>query len=450
MPDERSASRYARLKDSRGRFPITGAELGASPTGAARIEFAFPDEPDPAPLPAFNLESLAGSLPAIPQVSQDLLLARLRENALATGPIFGEAAAESATEWLCEIRIAQAALRIQQSINGDLDIARLGDIVVASEVCDAGTGEVAFRSYCLSLVVGVGIEAALERLFPAMPWMKRFADDGGSCDYAFACCDASDDQHVLDIHLIAFPHEIRTGDYAVMTDYFARVGYDVSDALAADAAERGVELAAVDPAPAGELLVGESSAREAVIDAADAPHLQRLVHVLIALHTEGVHVDLFKSDGSADFLAFDTYLSSLWYDFAMRLGTVKMGYCLQCGKGFSTTGHRGMDKEYCSEACRTQAKNERRRAQKAQLRKLFMEGRAVAEVAAEVYPDMAPAVAQDNVRKELRRWPALKHAVEEDLLAGDGAFTKRCLEDDAIDRDFVVRKAKLAAKRRRG
>ena len=79
MTGDGDAGRYARLKDSRGRFPVTGVEFGASATGAAQIEFAFPDEPEAVRGSGFNLESLAGSLPAIPQIPQDLLLARLRE-----------------------------------------------------------------------------------------------------------------------------------------------------------------------------------------------------------------------------------------------------------------------------------------------------------------------------------------------------------------------------------
>ena len=428
---------YRRLKSSRGRFPITGVELRKSPKGFAEIAFIFPNETSDGAmtLPAFDLETLACSLPSYPLSDQEELIERIGTAAKTCGPLLGFSRPESLSDWMAEIRIAQAALGIQRAINGDAPFGGPGVPVVKSLVRDKD-GEVAFASYCLSLVSGVEGSSQLESTFPCMPWMKRFADED-SCDYVFVCADDSDEQHMIDIHLIAFPRDIPTVDYSFMTAYFDRLGHDVS-AVGDDYGVVG-ESKLADP--------DAMQAEECPLSKDDAPHLQHLVHALIALHTEPVHVDLFKSDGSRDFLAFDTYLSSLWYDFAMRLGQVKVGYCVQCGRGFSLTGHRGMDKEYCSEACRTQAKNERRRAQVTALRTAFMEGATVAEIAADVYTDMAKRPAQDAVRKSLRRWPELKRAVEEDLENGDGTFTRRCVDEGAVDSEWLKRKVKAVARK---
>ena len=433
-PDPRH---YQRLKSSHGRFPVEGVEISASRTGQAHITFRFPDAVPAASPPAFDIESLACSLPSVADIPQDVLIERLESCALTCGPLLGQALPESALSWVCEVRIAQAALAIQRAINADAPLVSRGMPVVKSVVHDSSSEQVLFTSYCLSVVVGMDGDTALEDSFPRMPWMKRFVDDK-SCDYAFVCCDTRDVQHVLDIYLVSFARDVPTVDYSYMVDYFTGLGLQVADADASDFASEGAEA-----------LSGVAVSEERKLAKTDIPHLQHLVHVLIDLHMQGARVDLFKSDGSKDFLAFDTYASKLWYDFAMRLGQVKVGYCVQCGKGFSLTGHRGIAKEYCSEACRTQAKNQRRRAQLARAREQFMEGATVQQIARDVYADMAARPAQAAVRRALKQWPTLKRAIEQDLQSGDGSLTRRCVEQGAVDKDFLARKANAAATRNR-
>lgn len=430
---------YRRLKTSRGRFPIMDVELRNSARGHAEIAFGFPDAPRSDHVVPFSLETLACSLPSYPLEDQVELIKRIGGVARECGPLLGLPEPESVADWMSEIRIAQTALGLQQVINGDAPIDSAHASVAKSVVRKSRSGKVAFTSFCLSLVSGVGASARLEGTFPRMPWMKRFADED-ACDYVFVCNDVSSEQHVIDVHLIAFPEDIPTVDYSFMTAYFEALGHDVSD-LSGEF-EVGTIAESVLAKP------GKTRSEASEIIKEDALHLQHLVHALIALHIEPVHVDLFKSDGSRDFLAFDTFLSSLWYDFAMRLGQVKVGYCVQCGRGFSLTGHRGMSKEYCSEACRTQAKNERRRTQAAALRAAFMEGRTVAEIAAEVYADMAARPAQDAVRKSLRTWPVLKRAIEDDLRNGDGTFTRRCVDEGAVDPEWLKCKMRAVARTR--
>ena len=437
-PEEQSLTLdYRRLKTSRGRFPVADACLRNSDDGLAQVVFTFDDAGAHSPAP-FDLETLACALPYAGGMEQADLVERIASCARSCGPLLGQPVAESATDWVCEIGIAQAALRLQQAVNGDVSLASPALPIVKSGVWEETTHVPLFTSYCVSLRSGMAGDGRLESCFPRMPWMKRFANDGGSCDYAFVCCDDSQDEHVLDIHLISFPRDVPTVDYSFMTAYFKGLGYDVSAANAEDAF------------PLAETpLAGRIVSDEMALNKEDAPHVQRLVHVIVALHTEGVHVDLFKADGSNDFLAFDTYISSLWYDFAMRLGSVKVGYCVQCGRGFSLTGHRGMAKEYCSESCRTQAKNERRRAQVARARELYWEGEAVGEVASAVYPEMGERAACDAIRKALRQWPALKRAIEDDLKNGDGSLTKRCVDEGAVDENWLARKARALVKRRK-
>lgn len=428
---------YRRLKSSRGRYPVEGALIAKGQDGTAAIVFDFPASPKDAPAAPFDVETLASLLPNAAMLSQDAILSRFVETALLTGPLFGDAADEAVADWECEVRIAQCALTLQEIINGDKPVDFAMNPVDKIVVSRQDDGSPIFSSYFLSLPMGLGA-GRLEGLFPAMPWMKRFAASD-TYDYVFAVPDEDDSQRYLDLILVSFPGEISAEGYTFLVSYFQEMQLELAGVMQQEEGFTEDDL----------MPVGQASIQESALDAADLPQLQRLVHAIITLHLQGIHVDLFKSDGSSDFLAFENYLSSLWYDFAMHLGAVKVGYCSECGRGFSLTGHRGMEREYCSEQCRAKARNERRRVRVEQSRKDFLEGKSVNEIARGVYGDMALQPALDQVRKNLSTWPKLKQAVRKSMAEGDGAFVRRCLQERAVDEDFVRREASALLKRRR-
>ena len=211
---------YRRLKSSRGRFPVCGVELRNSARGHAEVAFSFAEAPasNSAAAPPFDLETLACSLPSYPLADQAELVERIRGAAQVCGPLLGEPTPESLTDWMAEIRIAQAALGIQRAINGDAPLNGPGVPVVKSRLVDE-RGNAVFTSFCLSLACGLEGETQLEGMFPRMPWMKRFSDEG-SCDYAFVCADSLEGQRIIDLHLITFAQDVPTVDYSFMTAYF--------------------------------------------------------------------------------------------------------------------------------------------------------------------------------------------------------------------------------------
>ena len=82
-------------------------------------------------------------------------------------------------------------------------------------------------------------------------------------------------------------------------------------------------------------------AEDSPLDVADAPVLAALVQAMIAAHLGGAIIDVFQGDAVTGYLAFDSLLSWLWYDFSRTLSKISVGYCERCGKPFSLTGHRG-------------------------------------------------------------------------------------------------------------
>ena len=51
------------------------------------------------------------------------------------------------------------------------------------------------------------------------------------------------------------------------------------------------------------------------------------------------------------------------------------------------------------------------------------------------------------IRKSLRKWPELKRAVEDDLRRGDGALTRRCVDEGAVNPEWIARKLKAVETR---
>lgn len=124
-------------------------------------------------------------------------------------------------------------------------------------------------------------------------------------------------------------------------------------------------------------------------------------------------MDVFAADERTGHLSFASRLSWLWYDFSRRLDVARIGYCARCRRPFSLVGHRGVDRRFCSQACKTAAKNERSHRRRDALRRDFLAGAPVEEVASRYFEGDDPADARAKALRELETWPALKHAVDE-------------------------------------
>ena len=144
-----------------------------------------------------------------------------------------------------------------------------------------------------------------------------------------------------------------------------------------------------------------------------------MVHALVAAHLLHARVDVFSADENTGHLRFPSYLGWLWYDFSCRLDVARIGYCARCRKPFSLVGHRGIDRRFCSEACKTAAKNERTRSRRNALRQAFLAGETVRALAGRHYPGEPAAAAAAKVRRELETWPKLKHEVD-DAIGAEG------------------------------
>ena len=109
---------------------------------------------------------------------------------------------------------------------------------------------------------------------------------------------------------------------------------------------------------------------------------------------------------------------------------MKIGLCEVCGKGFSLTGHRGIKRRFCSEECKTKAKNRRRKEATVRVREMFAEGMSVAQIAAEMYPKDAAVTGEQKVQALLGQWVELKHRLAAEAAAGENRpLALRCAEE---------------------
>ena len=123
----------------------------------------------------------------------------------------------------------------------------------------------------------------------------------------------------------------------------------------------------------------------------DFPLRSRLMHALVSLHLEGAHVDVFATDGGGDFMTFDSHLCCLWYEFAKKLGKVRIGYCAQCEEASRLPG-TGASSGASAARCKTKAKNERAGALRDEARARFFEASPSPPCPRSLFPKTIPFV----------------------------------------------------------
>jgi len=430
-----------RLRTSRARYPVKDARVAIGKDERRRVEFVFAEEwDDPRPI---TLEELAGCLRASHDLDADEICSRIAQLARKTGPLFGDASDEAVSDWQLAIDAAQEALRMQQQVNGTRPWSNEAERIVKIVVVDTA-GKELFTCYNYLFSIGGTTQGHYSKSIPMSSWVKSF-DDGRGGDYIFATRSQEGNVDAFDICLVSCKSALSVALLAQMLCFFNDQPLTRSELLemGVDRLE-GVDVDEVENAAAA--LDGADAVRfkEEDVGKADMLHVQRIVQAVAALHLQRVTVDLFKSDDTDDSLSFDTFLSSLWYDFAMRAKVVKVGYCAECGKGFSLTNHRGVEKKYCSDECRTKAKNRRERRRVEEARKRYMAGESIREIAKALYPNKGERAATRDIVMALAKWPRLKQAIKAECLSpGDHPFSHRCCKDGIIgSRELELLEAK--------
>ena len=434
-------------KTSQGRLPVVGARL-VKGAGDGEADGAHEGED----LIAFDLVSpqdLGSAARPVRLGLEDLSVIRAgggvdRKDVLAlacvSGPLFGEGPYERVVDWLAALSVARQAVLIQEVLNGTKPPAP-ALLPVEKRVVENVRTRKRFCIYSAAFDLGDAEGSAYLRMLPELPLLRKFRSSD-SFDYAFAAKEVADGKATLLLFLLSFDEEIDVSDFAAAVRYFAgdEAVSCVADAfgLTSAGAESDFDLLS----RADNLLASAD-----VVSVGDFPHVQRLVHALASLHLRGARVDLFAADESDDFMTFETYLCCLWYGFAKKLSDVRIGYCAQCGKGFSLTGHRGIERRFCSERCKTKAKNDRASAQRDEVRERFYAGASVEQLACEVFPKDPSSRAVERVVAQLKGWKKLQHDLDAALVL-KGSREKllaRCLAQGVVSEAEVAMRMRYLA-----
>ena len=316
-----------------------------------------------------------------------------------TGPLFGVRDNELVRDWAYAAVSALVAVRIQEFLNGNCNIAKVSAIRQIDKV--AITSE-ADRSSFSMYSIYLGISGGYAACFQSLPIIRRIESNDGFF-YAFVSATGDAAGSVVEFRVFSFDHELTLEDFETLKLLLA-LSDDDSRAALQHLKLVPSEQSYYDIAPDASIVP-----QNRPLDDTDKGALTALVQALVIAHLSGAHVDVFQGSESTGFLSFDSYLSWLWFDFSRKLSTVRIGYCEQCGRAFSLAGHRGMERKYCSEKCKTDAKNEKTRQETLEIRRRFSAGQSINEIAE------ATERRPDYIRKQLSKWTQLKHELEDDL-----------------------------------
>ena len=316
-----------------------------------------------------------------------------------TGPLFGVRDNELVRDWAYAAVSALVAVRIQEFLNGNCNIAKVSAIRQIDKV--AITSE-ADRSSFSMYSIYLGISGGYAACFKSLPIIRRIESNDGFF-YAFVSATGDAAGSVVEFRVFSFDHELTLEDFETLKLLLA-LSDDDSRAALQHLKLVPSEQSYYDIAPDASIVP-----QNRPLDDTDKGALTALVQALVIAHLSGAHVDVFQGSESTGFLSFDSYLSWLWFDFSRKLSTVRIGYCEQCGRAFSLAGHRGMERKYCSEKCKTDAKNEKTRQETLEIRRRFSAGQSINEIAE------ATERRPYYIRKHLSKWTQLKHELEDDL-----------------------------------
>lgn len=351
---------------------------------------------------------------------------------------------ENLADWVYASMVASWTVTVQEILNGTLATSSQLKEIEKTVAKSVKTGS-EFTYYTTCRPLGTAGSSAYFESMPKFPWMRKFTQESG-CDYAVMTVDEEEGQLLLSAYLFCFPEELTRDDYLAILDVFDQ-DEDIRRALQ-DALEFEEEGSLGLLAEEDNLMV-----RSEPIGPDDYPHLQRLIYAITSLHLQGVHVDVFNSTEGEDFMAFDTYLSFLWYNFAKQSSRVRIAYCVGCGKGFSLTHSRGIPQRFCSPECKTRIKNERMKNLADDIRARFMDGQSVEQIGQAKLAGKTPREREDQVLTKLRSWPELKQRRDAAIVLkgkADLALVRRCLEEGVWTKEeFIARAEELESSPRK-
>lgn len=348
-----------------------------------------------------------------------------------------EALEESRDLWASAVIAANLAVTIQEFVSEHIPFVALENklpSLVKRTVTNPETGNT-FSLFFVTL--GLNWEYAQWLGTPA--FIRREAIDG-LYNYSFLLQEDYDGAPV-ELMCASFAHEITASDYALLS-----AACELPEAIDRDVHQRlDFDADAHKEKTALELDADNLLGQNAAIDKEDLPVLRSMVRALVAAHMGDARVDLFSANEETGYLAFDSVLSWLWYDFSRGLEVARIRYCAYCGKAFALVGHRGPDKLFCSIACKNDARNDRTGQRRNKVRALFREeGATVADLAERYFADEGKQEGQRRVRVYLSSWPTLKHDLDDDIATNGWScpLLKRC-RAEGLDMDKL-----LSAKRK--
>lgn len=388
----------------------------------------------------------------------------LLEFARQSGPIFGQDdGSEALRDWGRAADAAMLASRIQEFVNGKKSLGAVSSLGITYEDVETGASfrqpriskmrfaragarslEESFALYLLDITP----TGQYRDCFSRLPFVQRVGFSPSGHLYAFAQWDPLNGNESVAFCVACFPHEVSIAEFGILSDYLAlsdeltEMAYVELGLADAEEAEAGGAPGTSDTradgaggvgAGAGELISAEDAydAWDEDLVEADVDVLAALVRTMILAHLGGARIDPFQSSEATGNHSFDTLLSWLWYDFSGALSRVSIGYCEYCNRPFSKVGHRGIDRRFCSQKCKTAAKNERTKARRDAVRTTFAKNpqATVEDIAREVYESTSKDN-RDRVVESLSSWVALKGELEDEIERdgfGGSALFARCV-----------------------
>ena len=237
-----------------------------------------------------------------------------------TGPLFGVNETEIVRDWAYAAVSALVAVRIQEFLNGNCNIAKVRairqiDKVVISSEADGSS----FVMYSIYL----GISGGYTACFKSLPIIRRIESNDGYF-YAFVSATGIAAAAAIEFRVFSFDHELTLEDFETLK-LLLELSDDDSRAALQHLKLAPSEQSYYDIAPDASIVPLSS-----LLNDTDKGALTALVQALVIAHLSGAHVDVFQGSESTGFLSFDSYLSWLWFDFSRKLSTVRIGYCEQC------------------------------------------------------------------------------------------------------------------------
>ena len=380
---------------------------------------------------------------------------RLFQLASQTGPLFA-CEQESLEDWAYAANSAHLAVALQETVMGINPIAQLNDKSnrkVSKYCCQDIWQGGSFAIFHIRL----SMTGTYFSLFGKSPFVRRMNAKDGLFYYVFAVpvaaplsqegrCPFCARPGLVDVFAVQLGHEISFGEYEMLKEVFSGlldVGTDKLGTLDTPVEKCGIvnrdgESASSFAASSKELIF-----TPAALGPDDSDAIHALVQMIVTVHLSGVSIDVFRGERDTGYLSFANYLSYLWLDFGRTSSKALLGYCAYCGKAFSLVGHRGVKRQYCSDECRTKAKNEASRLKTREVRELFLSGQSVSSIASREYSGNPKGEAR--VRERLEGCVELKHMLD-DSIERDGwrgsQLLRRCI-DEGVPMDKLLSKRRM-------